>query len=202
MAGSYSSRIDTGLSIKSTVTDPKLFPAFQALHNAVHILNASFDQTVDIISPPKASDSNSVSFSFRMQSFWIDIPEGENIEEGKPVTLKGDGFHVGAYGVSLGEGNPLVTLPYAWVLDVQEEDSIALVGWPPAIVDVEQVNVGDVLYAREDTGVFLLKNLAGGLPGKSDAEEGGDKFHPIGYGIRPGQLMLIQNLVRHKLFKT
>lgn len=196
----YESRINIGLPVRAPVSDPKLFPAVQNLHNAVHTLNAAFDQTVDLITPPKDSSTNSLSFSFRMQSFWGTIAPGETFEINKPATLQGDGFHMGAFGFSLGAGNPTMTIPYGWVTEIDEENSQALLGWPPAIVEVTGVVVGDVLYARENDGAFLIKHMSDGLPGGSDGVDG-NKFHPIGYSILTDQLLLAPNLVRHKLFK-
>lgn len=200
MVANYSSRINLGLPIRAPVDDEKLFPAIQNLHNAVHTLNAAFDQTVDIISSPEGATNNSTSFSFRMQSFWATIAPGETFKTGQPATLQSDGFHMGAFGVSLGTGNPTMTLPYGLVLEIDEENSLAMLGWPPAIIDVEETSIGDVLYARENDGAFLIKSIADGLPGGSDGVSG-DKFHPVGYCILPGQILLAPNLIKTKIFK-
>lgn len=201
MASTYNSRIDVALPARAPVDDPKLFPVIQNIHNAIHVLNSAFDQTVDIISPPKDSTANSGSFSFQTRSFWGTMAPGQVAEEGKPATLQGDGFHMGAFGVSLGLDNPTMTLPYAMVIKANEEDSLVLFGWPPAIINTEAVNIGDVLYARENDGAFLIKNMAGGLPGASDGVTG-TKFHPIGYCILSGQILLTPNLIRTNMFKT
>lgn len=200
MANAYESRINLRLPAKAPVDDAKLFPAFQNLHNAVHTLNAAFDQTVDIISPPADSSKNPDGFSFRMQSFWATIAPGETFETGKPATLQSDGFHMGAFGVSLGTGNPTMTLPYGFVLEIDDENSLAMLGWPPAIIEVTGVVIGDVLYARENDGAFLIKNIADGLPGRSDGVDG-NKFHPIGYCTLPEQILLALNLIRTNIFK-
>lgn len=201
MASTYGSRINIALPARAPVEDAKLFPAIQNIHNAIHTLNSAFDQTVDIISPPIDSGANSQSFSFQTRSFWGTIAPGEVFETGKPATLQGDGFHLGAFGVSLGTGNPTMTLPYGIILEIDEENSLALFGWPPAIIDAEGTGIGDVLYARENDGAFLIKNLAGGLPGASDGVTG-IKFHPIGYCVFPGQVLLSPNLIRTNIFKT
>ncbi|TFZ81661.1 hypothetical protein [Candidatus Macondimonas diazotrophica] len=196
----YESRINIGLPVRAPVSDPQVFPAVQNLHNAVHTLNAAFDQVVDLITPPKDASFNNLSFSFRMSSFWGTIAPGQELEVNKPATLKGDGFHKGAYAFLLSphDGRPM-TVAYGWVLEIDEENSQALMGWPPAIVEVTGVSVGDVLYAKEKSGQFFLKNMADGLPGSSDGING-YKFHPIGHAVGTDQLLLAQNLVKHKLF--
>lgn len=200
MPNTYESRIDLRLPLKAPVSDPELFPAVQNLHNALHTLNAAFNQTVDVISAPKDETKNSASFSFRLQSFWGTIAPGQTFEIGKPATLQSDGFHMGAFGVSLGAGNPTMTLPYGFVLDIDTENSLALLGWPPAIIETSGIVIGDVLYARENDGAFLIKNMADGLPGGSDGVDG-NKFHPIGYCIFPDQTLLSLSLIRTNIFK-
>lgn len=201
MPTTYTSRIDIKLPLRAAVSDPELFPVIQNLHNAVHVLNAAFDQTVESILPPRDVTHNADNFSFRANSFWGNIAPGQVMSNGVIVTLKSDGFYPGAYGVALDVNVPTMTLPFGIVLDVDEQNSLILVGWPPAIINTDGISVGDVLYAREDDGAFFVKSMAGGLPGGSDGVDG-NKFHPVGYGVYPNQTLLAPNLLRTTIFKT
>lgn len=178
---SYYSRLNLQLGRMPVLPDEydDLYPLFQELHNAIHMLNANVDATVGVISPPKPEAPPSQGFTFQMRSFFAAVEETVT-EAGSIVHLPKEAsqYKLGATGyVTASTGGHRVTGPWCLTLGDRNDAGEMLLGVPPAVLALDGATPVGALVTTAHTGGFYIG-------------QEGSKYWAVGQVIKEGFILL------------
>lgn len=178
---SYKSRVDVRLGRIPEVPDEKLYPIFQEVFNAIHILTANIDQTVDLLVPPETSKTPAESFQPRLNTFWA--PAAANVTVGRIVTMQGAQFARGVSGYTA--GTKRITEHFGVCLE-DTDNGKARIAWPPFILEIDfsatTAAAGDIIHS-DHSGRLLF------LDGADDAQ-----YWPVAQIVDTNMVLFIPNL--------
>lgn len=189
----YSSNLNLRIGQMPEIKDnPAIFSELQRIYNALHLLNASMDNLRD-----RATDRDTPpweSFSWEGRSFWA--PAANNVGQGDLVKLEGSQWIPGirgrsdeseGFGLTCSGGRAwLDTTANAQAFDFGfcvegTEDGLAHIAWPPFIVELEGVGVGELAYGKTNDGRIFSNSPTG-------------SFFPVGIVVAPNALLLQHNM--------
>jgi hypothetical protein len=155
---SYQSRVNIQLGRIPEVEDDALYPLFQQIFNACHILNAAIDSTIAIVEVPEPGKPANESFTSITRNFWA--PAADNVTSGRIVSIK-DGasqFTRGVAGYSVGSYR--FTDYFAVALEETNDEGNARLAWPPFVLEVDLASigagVGDKVYTDAKGSLYYL----------------------------------------------
>lgn len=153
----YRSDVNIRIPLIPEIEDQELYPIFQQVFNALHMLNSALN-SAGTFKTPGINDKLSDSFGFSDRVFWARC--AGDVTKGKIVRPADDTWRLGARALDLLKPNGTsrkIAAPFGLTLSDQQEGKI-LIGYPPAIIESPGIDadlIGKRVYT-DNSGVLAF----------------------------------------------